>query len=107
MIYLNSLDCFFGNYFHQDWDLLGSNYEEVIDKFLEDFHDDVDAIIAATEELNYLLNNFPDESEIKREVEKYGCEYCPYPTNMSYQSWIRSIYSVLTSHLLDRKKVEG
>ncbi len=106
MIYLNGLDCFFSNYFHQDWDLLGRNYEEVIDKFLEDFHDDADAIIVVTAELKYLLDSFPNEPDIKREVEKYGCEYCPYPMNMSYKSWINSIYSILTSHLLDRKEVE-
>jgi len=102
MSYLNSIDCFFGNYFHQDWDLLGSNYEEVIKSFLEDFHEDFDAIVAVNQDLDHLLTHFPDELGIKKEVEKYGCEYCPYPS-MSYKSWIASIHLILSDYILKTK----
>jgi len=102
MIYLDRVAHLFSAYFHQDWNLCGSDYKEVLNKFLEDFHDDIDVIIDTIEELSQLLANSPNELDLRREAEKYECEYWPYP-QMSYKEWIASIHLILSDYILNTK----
>jgi len=103
MVYLDRVSHLFSAYLGQDWDLDGEDYRTVIDVFLQEYHDEIGVIIDTNNELSQLLNDFPDELDLRKETEKYGCGYLPYP-QMSYKSWIASIHLMLSDYILNTKR---
>ncbi len=87
MTQLPALEHLMGAYFHQDWDLAGSE-EQVVTAFLTGSPDLRDEIAP---EIDGVLSAVSDEAELQRLVDSMGCEYLPGPRFGSYRAWLAAI----------------
>lgn len=76
-----------GAYFHQDWDIDGTE-EQVVAAFL-DGSPALGRDLAT--EIEQVLALGPDESCLQRLVDEMGCEYLPQPRFGSYRRWLEAI----------------
>ena len=86
----------FAAYFHQDWDLEGNDWPDLVRNFADD-HSESD-LIATAAELDQLLADFGDDTALNHELfEELGCSYMPRPDlgGPTVRSWLGEIAAIL------------
>lgn len=90
----NQIKQFFGAYFHQDWDIDGDNWEQVIATYLET--NDVNEIQNLTVQIDNLIkdirSNKVDENTFPS---NYDCEYNFVADGLSALEWLSRINAAL------------
>ena len=68
----------FGAYFHQDWNMEGDDWRELVQNYIgSEQQSDLEAVAA---ELDRLLSDFQDDDALGHELfDVLGCSYMPYP----------------------------
>ncbi|SFP22473.1 hypothetical protein SAMN04488056_1353 [Cohaesibacter marisflavi] len=90
----NQIKQFFGAYFHQDWDIDGDNWEQVIATYLET--NDVNEIRNLTVQIDNLIqdirSNKVDENTFPS---NYDCEYNFVADGLSALEWLSRMNAAL------------
>lgn len=81
-----ALNHLLGVYFHEDWDLEGTE-EQVLDEFV---HDEPDLGAALPDEIERLLIAFPRDTDLAQHLEAKGCYYAP-DGGGGYRAWLADV----------------
>lgn len=77
----------FGAYFHQDWDLSGPDWRDVAAEYRTEAGPEIAR--AAAGEIDRLLNDTPDDGELRRIVlDDLDCCYLPEPGGVTMREWL-------------------
>ena len=94
------LETLLGAYFHQDWDLEGNDWIEVVDAFAR--AESLEAVAAAERELRHLLRSEASSQKLQETVASLGCAYTP-PASETIESWLYQLAERLSAMLSMRK----
>ncbi|MCC5810594.1 MAG: hypothetical protein JJU06_09495 [Ectothiorhodospiraceae bacterium] len=92
------LELLFGACFHQDWSLEASDWQGVIENFVEDAGQ---ACATATADSLRALLLQPSDAALERKVmSDYGCCYMPRPDlgDVGIRGWLRQLCAELDAH---------
>lgn len=82
-----ALDQLMGAYFHQDWDLDGTEWA-VVEEFLTD---EPDLAADLPTEIDRVLTTVRDEGDLERLLDAKGCSYWADPARGGYRQWLTEI----------------
>lgn len=89
---------FFGSYFHQDFDLEGDDWEDLVKSFLQ--HESRDRALAVSNELRQLLAmKLEDERLSEMLLRDLGSYYDPGPDGLSSTNWLRAMIRYINESL--------
>lgn len=89
---------FFSSVFHQDWDLEGSNTEEIVDAYMRESEYGVDHDLLCEALLELSQTEYSD-SEIRRKIiDEYGSCYNPTPNSMGVRDWLCLVRDCILRH---------
>jgi hypothetical protein len=91
-----SLRQLMGAYFHQDWDLSGPGWRDVIAEYVAD--EGPEAARLAADEIAILLRDTPDDGELRRIVlDALDCCYLPEPGGLTMRAWLTEMLHALSA----------
>jgi hypothetical protein len=77
---------FFGGYFHQDWGLEASVWQDVINRFAHDSQ--LADLTLVAERIEHLLVESKSDEELFHVVQDLGCYYCA-GSHAGLRSWLK------------------
>jgi hypothetical protein len=86
----------FGAFFHQDWDVEGDDWPDLVRNFARG--QPAAELKATADEIDRLLAAFPDDTALEHELfRELGCEYDPRPDlgGPTVREWLRQIATFL------------
>ncbi|CAA9348621.1 MAG: hypothetical protein AVDCRST_MAG68-3550 [uncultured Gemmatimonadetes bacterium] len=93
-----ALWCLLAGYFHQDWDVEGSDWPDVLTVFRRD--STPAAAAGAADEIDRLLREYPGEEVLEQVLYgQFGCAYNPRPDlgGPSPRRWLQCLATALRS----------
>ena len=86
----NLLYQFFSGYFHQDWRISGSTWQQVVDTFVNE--NPQHNIKAVHDELRRWLGAVADDRELAWKLTSvFACDYDPVPGGQSVREWLKEL----------------
>jgi hypothetical protein len=83
----------FGGYFHQDWKADAKTPDDAVRLFVS--HQSEQTKKAAAREIETILKEFPEESELEELLDSFGNSYDAGRSEKSYRDWLTRILGVL------------
>lgn len=85
---------FFGGYFHQDWDLAGPGWRDVVAGYIDEAGPEI--VRQTADELAVLLRDVSDEDALRGVVlDGFGCFYLPDPDGVTMRAWLEEVRQAL------------
>jgi hypothetical protein len=91
------LSQFFRGYFHQDWGLEASRWQDVVARFVK--QSNRETILGVYDELTALRSQSPDEELLGQALFQLGSRYAPEGDGMTSSDWIHAIQKQLAASL--------
>lgn len=90
------LESFFGEYFHQDWDILGEDWQQVADQFIAETSAEETQLVCR--ELKKLAKTLPfDEEAASQHLTNLGSFYFYRDEELTAKQWVQNLASFLSS----------
>lgn len=83
------LSQFFGAYFHQDWDLDGPTWQDVVLVFVKS--QSRERALDVLNSIRSWLRSATSDAQIARELQEFGCEYNPQPDGITDREWVEQV----------------
>jgi hypothetical protein len=88
---------FFGAYFHEDWVLEATDWQGIVDGYVDDEHPSADLLRTLAQEIDHLTSE-RTESDVERLVTRtMGANYYPLP-EFTYKEWLGQVAAHLRQH---------
>lgn len=93
---IERLDDFFGTYFHEDWDIYGTGWNEVVSHYVSE--NSTADILEIANGLKHLARSLPcDDHDAYELISSFG-NYYHYPNDgLSAQQWVQDLAAYLAN----------
>jgi hypothetical protein len=93
---------FFGGYFNQDWDIVGSTSADVLHAYFRD-EQSTSALLQLVEALRDLLQAIPEDRELESYLSKQlWCDYMP--NSVSTRRWLEDVVVAMQEEVRRRSR---
>lgn len=88
---------FFGAYFHQDWVLEASDWQGVVDSYVQDERPSAELLRSLVDEIDHLSAECTEPGMERLVTRTLGANYYPLP-ELTYTEWLGQIATRLRQH---------